>query len=156
MESLQPEIDSIMSNNDLSKKEQFDLLRKLFEDSGTVGKTYCYCKARMLVDPEYKERFYRKNRKYTSNRMKNDPEFRKRANRCSAECAVRRYNSDAEYRERQKEISRDRYNRNAEYREHRKIQSLERYHMSKATFSEKVDKNAVSVRIDDMMGALRI
>ncbi|NCU27394.1 hypothetical protein EOM86_11875, partial [Candidatus Nomurabacteria bacterium] len=112
MDSLQSETASILDNMDLTKKEQFDMLRELFNDSGLVGKGYVYYKAKMLVDPEFKQMFYGHIRRYTTNRMKNDPEFRKRMIKHHTEYAQRRYRNDELYREKQKELSRDRYNSN--------------------------------------------
>jgi len=127
MDSLQSETALILDNMDLTKKEQFDMLRELFNDSGLVGKSYAYYKAKML-----KQMFYGHIRRYTANRMKNDPEFRKRMRRHCAEYAVRRYHNDEDYREKQKELSRNRYNSNDEYRERKKAQALARYYRNKA------------------------
>ncbi|NCU31285.1 hypothetical protein EOM57_05900 [Candidatus Saccharibacteria bacterium] len=134
---LQSNIASILDNIDLTKKEQFDMVRDLLADSGEVSKGYLYYKARMIVDPEFKQRFYSHIRKYTENRMKNDPEFRKRMNKHVIEYQKRRYQNDEVYREKQKEISRGRYHANEEYRERKKEQALARYYKNKLEASNK-------------------
>jgi len=104
MESLQPEIKSIISNTSLSKKEQFYLLSNLFVDSGIFEKEYSYYKAGIMVYSEWQKRTYR----------------------CAPGMLVK-YTNNKVYLDNQKEISRGRL-------KNKLIQSLERRRMSKATF----------------------
>lgn len=59
-----------------------------------------WIKPRLQNDPEFREKYMKRNAEYYNRRLKTDAEFKAKAEECSRKSHKDRYNNDPEYRER--------------------------------------------------------
>lgn len=123
---MEAQIKQILDNLEYNDDEKFAKLRALFV-TNDMSESYSYNKAKALVDPDFKQRWYASMHKYFRNRYHGDEEFRKRIIKFINTYQKRRYHEDEEYREKMKQYSRDRYHTDLEYQERKREQMRAKY-----------------------------
>lgn len=123
---MEAQIQQILDNMHMSNAEKCTKLRELFVDND-LSESYSYNKAKGMVNPDFKQRWYASMQKYFRNRYHDDDEFRKRIVKFINTYQRRRYHSDEEYREKMKQYSRDRYHSDLEYKERKRQQMRAKY-----------------------------